>query len=438
MMRRRFPIPASLIDDWIQMKSPSRYPGRVFFRLFILAVLVSAAQVPVVSAQGKTAGERRSEPEVIWKHIFPVPGRAIVPSILPLKDGGLVAVGGYRGTKRREKAWGGRFTSGGKVLWQGSIGDRKASAFSVSLHAGGGYLVSGLTRMGHPPKVDGWLARIGGDGSVIWQRTVGGRKADLALSALSLPGGGVVIGGGTESKGPKQGNGWAIALDVKGNPLWEHAYGGDRNDMMFIIIRAPGGGFLLGGATEGELGQSMASLVRMDARGRTLWERTYNPEFTSSINGLSTAPGGGFIVTGGVGVKGARGNRAWVFKIDEKGKILWQSRFGGRGNYLALSPHPRPDGGMTVLGIRHLNGFLPFDGGGMAWVFRLDAKGKMLWERRFMGVKGGLVSAMAILNDGTIAAAGPVQNIKPDKSKIFVMRVNIHPPPPSAPEREKE
>ena len=74
----------------------------------------------------------------------------------------------------------------------------------------------------------------------------------------------------------------------------------------------------------------------------------------------------------------------------------------------------------------------------MAWVFRLDAKGKMLWERRFMGVKGGLVSAMAILNDGTIAAAGPVQNIKPDKSKIFVMRVNIHPPQPSAPEREKD
>ena len=207
--------------------------------------------------------------------------------------------------------------------------------------------------------------------------------------------------------------------------------------MMFTLIQAPAGGFLLGGATEGKLGQARASLVRLDAQGRTLWERIYNPEFTGSINGLSTAPGGGFIVTGGVGVKGARGNRAWVFKIDEKGNILWQCRFGGVGNYLALSPHPRPDGGLIVLGIRHLNGFLPFDGGGMAWVFRLDDHGKMLWERRFMGVKGGLVSALAILHDGSIAAAGPVQNMKPDQSKIFVMRVNIHPPPPSVPERKK-
>lgn len=420
------------------MRSPSRNPGRLFFRLLILAVLVSAALVSVVSGQGKTAGERRSEPEVIWKHIFPVPGRPIVPSILPLDDGGLMAVGGYRGTKKRERAWGGRFTSGGRVLWQGPIGDRRAAAFSVSPHPGGGYLISGMTRMGSPPNVDGWLARVGGDGSVIWQRNFGGAKDDLSLSALSLPGGGVMIGGGTQSKGPKQGNGWAISLDARGKALWEHAYGGDGNDMMFTIIRAPGGGFLLGGATEGKLGQSIASLVRLDAQGRTLWERIYNPEFTSSINGLSPAPGGGFFVTGSAGGKGARKNRAWVFKIGEKGNILWQSRFGGWGNYLALSPHPRPDGGMTVLGIRHLNGFLPFDGGGMAWVFRLDAKGKMLWERRFMGVKGGLVSSMAILNDGTIAAAGPVQNIKPERSKIFVMRVNIHPPPPAAPKREKE
>lgn len=424
------------------MKSIFRNPGGPLIRLFLLALLVSAAQIPIVSAQGKkasspaTTGERRSEPEVIWKHIFPVPGRPIVPSILALDDGGLVAVGGYRGTKGREKTWGGRFTSRGKVLWQGPIGNRKAAAFSVSPYAGDGYLIAGMTRTGNPPNVDGWLARVGGDGSVIWQRTVGGRKAELALSALSLPAGGVVIGGGTQSMGPKQGNGWAIALDAKGKPLWEHAYGGDRNDMMFAIIRARGGGFLLGGAIEGKLGQAKASLVRLDARGRTLWKRIYNPEFTSNIHGLSPAPGGGFIVTGAIGLKGVKGNRAWVFKIDDKGKTLWESRFGGRGNYLALSPHPRPDGGMTVLGIRHLNGFLPFDGGGMAWVFRLDAKGKMLWERRFMGVKGGLVSSMAILNDGTIAAAGPVQNIKPDQSKIFVMRVNIHPPPPSASGKE--
>lgn len=102
----------------------------------------------------------------------------------------------------------------GAVLWQESIGDIGSSieGCRVLPDALGGFFVVGGTASlpGSDGSMDGWAARFGSGGQVLWQNRYGESHSDLYVDALQAPGVGLLLVGTEAYDGPGQGDGWLL------------------------------------------------------------------------------------------------------------------------------------------------------------------------------------------------------------------------------------
>jgi hypothetical protein len=102
----------------------------------------------------------------------------------------------------------------GSVLWQESIGDVSSSieGCRVLPDALGGFFVAGGTASlpGSDSSLDGWAARFGSGGQVLWQNRYGESHSDLLVDALQAPDIGLLLVGTEAYEGPNQGDGWLL------------------------------------------------------------------------------------------------------------------------------------------------------------------------------------------------------------------------------------
>ena len=80
----------------------------------------------------------------------------------------------------------------------------------------------------------------------------------------------------------------------------------------------------------------------------------------------------------------------------------WDEIFGGKEDDVAWVPVALPDGGLTVFGYTNSKGA----GSGDAWVLRLDADGRLLWDKTFGGKEPDLAATLVALPDGGLTVLG--------------------------------
>jgi hypothetical protein len=72
-----------------------------------------------------------------------------------------------------------------------------------------------------------------------------------------------------------------------------------------------------------------------------------------------------------------------VYRLNAKGKIQWQKNFGGDGNDYGFSIQQRPDGGYIVAGYTY--SYSHGSGDSDFLVYRLDINGTKIWRKNFGG-----------------------------------------------------
>ena len=78
-----------------------------------------------------------------------------------------------------------------------------------------------------------------------------------------------------------------------------------------------------------------------------------------------------------------------LLKIDSKGELLWQKRYGGDLQDSAKSFIPTLDGGYLMVGYSYsgVSGEVTHGkkGGSDMWIIKTDANGSKVWDQRFGG-----------------------------------------------------
>ncbi|HKS36447.1 MAG TPA: hypothetical protein VJW76_04600, partial [Verrucomicrobiae bacterium] len=153
------------------------------------------------------------------------------------------------------------------IQWQHSFGGSDYDyLYSLEPTTDGGYILGGLSysptngnktspHVGGSFNADVWLIRLNASGQKVWERAFGGNENENALSVKQTADGGFIVAGWSAS-GPS-GNktsphlgwedGWVIRLDAQGNKLWERTFGGGLWEFFFQVHELPDGGFILGG-----------------------------------------------------------------------------------------------------------------------------------------------------------------------------------------------
>ncbi|MEM9884300.1 MAG: gliding motility-associated C-terminal domain-containing protein [Bacteroidota bacterium] len=286
----------------------------------------------------------------------------------------------------------------------------------------GGILVAAITQSDDDgdilfPKMgdwDYWLIKLDINGNQLWQKRYGGNKADRIWVGKETRDGGFIIGGesrsdagGDKSEANKgDWDFWMVKLDKNGELEWDKTIGGSGWDAIRgDIIETQDGGYLLAGIsdspisgdkTEDNRGDWDYWIVKTDARGNVLWDKTYGGAQRELLQAVWPLADGSFLL-GGESRSDVSGDKEdflrglndyWVMRIDANGNEIWQKTIGGNFDEAIFDIAQI---GETI----YLAGFsgswegfektVPSYGSIDYWVVAIDMAGNILWNKVYGG-----------------------------------------------------
>ncbi|HLG34353.1 MAG TPA: T9SS type A sorting domain-containing protein [Bacteroidia bacterium] len=153
----------------------------------------------------------------------------------------------------------------GVIQWQKCLGGiMNEFTGNIQQTGDGGYILTGASGSndgdvsGNHGNDDFWVVKLDYNGTVQWQKCLGGTGYDKANSILqTLDGGYIVLGDSWSNDGDITGhhgitlNGdyWVVKLDEYGVMEWQKSLGGTENDYSHSILQTNDGGFLIAGET---------------------------------------------------------------------------------------------------------------------------------------------------------------------------------------------
>lgn len=184
---------------------------------------------------------------------------------------------------------------------------------------------------------------------------------------------------------------------------------------------------------------ALAGLTQRAAAQNRLADYTFGGSSQEECAGIVPTSDGGFLVGGstGSGVSGEvtiapRGTGTsyapidyWLFKLDAQGNKLWEKRYGGNGDDRLLKVLPAAHGGYLLCGWSNstISGDMtaPLKGAQNYWVVRVDALGNKRWDKRYGSASSEQLSTALATPDGgfvlTGITGGPVKTPSGDRSQ---------------------
>jgi hypothetical protein len=399
--------------------------------------------------------------------------------VLQTADGGFLIAGesyglAGDGNKTSPEYGGGdiwlvRLDAEGQKLWDRSYGGSRSDELRDVDHDGnGGFILAASTYSvigGNKTSpyyglTDFWVVRIDSQGNVIWNKSFGGSGFDWCNAVQRTADGGFIVGGSTDS--PANGNKtapplggadcWVVRLDANGEKIWERSFGGASNDYLNDIRQTADGGFVLGAysMSDSNVNKSAPShgnfdywLVRLDANGNRLWDRSYGGDDYEILQRVLVAPNGDLLLAGN-SRSGTNGTKTvpnfayenfWVLRLNAAGNEIWQRVYGGERGSQLEDAAVILGGGFVLAGwsdsLPSGTKTSPWLGGSDYWILRIDGAGNQVWDGSFGGTFRDVAYAVAPTIDGGYIVAGGSESVNGHNSgphfgssEMWALRLN--------------
>ena len=270
--------------------------------------------------------------------------------------------------------------------------------------------------------------------SLTTQKSFGGGGFDQSVSLKKSLDGGFLIGATSVSNisGEKSENGfgaedfWLIKTDNTGSKIFDKTYGGTGVDQIRTIVELATGEWLIcgtsfspisGNKTAPQWGNADFWVVKTDATGNIVWNKTYGGNAYDELYGAVISADGNIFLGGGT-YSDVSGNKTsaiignidyWLVKINLDGDMLWDKTYGTTKFDFMLDLIATPDGGAVLGGQSDGNAELDKSqncrGLVDCWMLKVNATGGKDWDKTMGGNANDQFQKMAITPDGGIVVA---------------------------------
>lgn len=238
----------------------------------------------------------------------------------------------------------------GNIQWEKNYGGSQMDRCEIAtLTSDGGYVLGGTTVsndndvIGYSGKQGIWLVKTDNNGTIGWKKFLGTSSiVNWVYDIIQTIDGGYLLGG-TDSDGFKY---VLTKLNGSGVITWTKKYGGTDLDQVKKIKQTKDGGFIVIGtikSKDGDInvnyGNSDIWILRLDSKGDVLWKKNYGGSNKDEGFDIIESIEGGYLFVGATSsdnndVKGLHkgiftNSDAWVVKINDTGRIVWQKCIGG-------------------------------------------------------------------------------------------------------------
>jgi hypothetical protein len=293
----------------------------------------------------------------------------------PAADGGFTAAGWTTSSGMGIlDTWVIGLDSGGSIRWQKAYGGPGRNAvFALYRDLDGGFVLGGETQDAEGLVFRPWIMKLQSGGAVAWQGTYGRYENESGLDVSGTEDGGTIAALWSHVD-PAGGEGFILfRLDSRGEPIWSRFYSAPGSEVSVrSVSSATGGGFVAAGGAGLSMDRGIDLLViRLDGDGSILWQKAFGGAEDDSACSIREAADGGFVISGLTSSFSAGLADLWILRLDASGDPVWQRSYGGEGEEGDSRVMPAPDGGFVVASSTTSFGAGDWD----AWVLKLNEDG---------------------------------------------------------------
>ncbi len=365
--------------------------------------------------------------------------------------------------------------------FEGAIAWSKTHGGSQEENTGGvvGTPDGGVIVVGYSKSTDGdvnklrdlndiWITKLDKDGTVVWNKTIGGSGDDFGISIIKTSDSNYVISGysGSSDFDVPRNLGmhdfFIIKINESGSTLWSKVYGFSSHDHAHKIIQTRDGGFFVAGYADysginGEPGNGEGHQmdrdsysvqhgvgeffgIKLNAQGEFQWYRYFGGTQNDRVNDIVEANDGGIVMVGytessDFDVEHPKGSYDyWVIKIDEMGHLHWKKNYGGsdidqaygvvktdHNSYLIVGQSNSTDGDISR----------PI-GNSDVWVIHIDDHGHLIWNKSLGGSQFDTALAIKKTFNNQFMIVGHTRSndhqfTNLGQNDAFIMGIDAHP-----------
>ncbi len=132
------------------------------------------------------------------------------------------------------------------------------------------------------------------------------------------------------------------------------------------------------------------------------WEEVIGGRLDDEAHAVAEMPDGGYALAGHTRSHGVFDRDAWILRLDANGKVVWQQVLGGPMTEKVFGIAATDDGHVVIAGKTYSAG----EGGSDALIARFDADGDLMWQKIYGGEHNDGARAIAPLAEGGFIVAG--------------------------------
>lgn len=290
----------------------------------------------------------------------------------------------------------------GNILWSYSYGTTNSDGFfSVANTADGGYVATGYTYASNDPGTPRLiLVRVNASGNQEWMTILTDYAVSQGISVVPAIDNGFVVCGYMRESSSGDRNILLVKFSPEGKKEWAKSYGGkststNNYDEAYDLIAADNGYYITGSVNGYSNCCGNAFLMRTNASGDTLWNKTYSGTMGYSIEKTSD---NGFIVGGSA--TSDTDLDFYLLKTNSEGTLIWEKQFPRSGYDYGTAVIPTADGGFALTGNSNVDGNLQIS------LLKVDANGENIWKKTYGGNNVEYGYGLIQNNDGSYNLAG--------------------------------
>lgn len=239
------------------------------------------------------------------------------------------------------------------------IDGRFERALSVFETTGESFVLSGFTT---GTTSDAWVVKTDDEGEPVWDKTFGGAQEDQFLSSLQAADGSIYHCGFTLSFGAGNNDVYVVKTDANGNTLWEKTYGTTGSEKGVKIRKCSGTDLII--ATDN------GCLIKINASGAILWQKKYA---STNFFDVCYTSDGGYIAAG------KNASYACLVKVDATGNLQWAKNYTGLSTLGYALSVLEMDDGSYIMGHRQPYVY-PFVSNSNIAVSKVSSTGVVQWS----------------------------------------------------------
>jgi hypothetical protein len=178
---------------------------------------------------------------------------------------------------------------------------------------------------------------------------------------------------------------------------WSHIFSGADTDFGLALSSTADGGYVIAGQNT----QFTVWITKLSSSGIVEWSGTPIPLWECGAHDIHELPGGGYIITGGIGGSGGPYDMM-LLKTDALGNPRFLRSYGEGSFDMGYAVARTPEGGFIIAGATESFG----SGGRDAWLVKTDAEGNQIWNLPLGQSNDDEVTCLRVTSDSGLVVAG--------------------------------